>query len=114
MGMKPRGFLGRVAKKRTDIPLWAASLSLNVLSLLMPISILLIFDRVIPFQSTDTLLMLTLVLLVGAAMEVIFHWSRCVLLNVTAEEAAVSNYRHFMRKVLYANTVDFSSAPGSA
>lgn len=112
--METRGFIGRVKNKRRDIPLGAASFSLNILSLLMPISILLIFDRVIPFQSTETLRMLTLVLLVGAAMELVLRWSRCVLLGVSAEEAAVSNYQHFMGKVLYANTVQFSNAPGSA
>ncbi len=114
MGMETREFIGRVTTKRRDIPLGAASFSLNILSLLMPISILLIFDRVIPFQSTETLRMLTLVLLVSATMELVLRWSRSVLLNVSAEEAAVSNYQHFMGKVLHANTVQFSSAPGSA
>ncbi|CUH78588.1 Alpha-hemolysin translocation ATP-binding protein HlyB [Tritonibacter multivorans] len=113
MGMETREFLGRVKKKRRDIPLGAASFSLNILSLLMPISILLIFDRVIPFQSTETLRMLTLVLLVGAAMELVLRWARSVLLNISAEEAAISNYQHFMHKVVSANTVSFSSAPRS-
>ncbi len=113
MGVKQPNFTGRIKKKRRDIPLWAASISLNILSLLMPISILLIFDRVIPFQSTETLRMLMLILLAGSAIELILRWSRCVLLNSSAEEAAAINYQNFMRKVLFANPAQFTSAPRS-
>lgn len=113
MGVKQRNFVGRIKRTRRNIPLWAASISLNILSLLMPISILLIFDRVIPFQSTETLRMLLLILLVGATIELILRWSRCVLLNVSAEEAAVINYQNFMGKVLFANPVQFTSSPRS-
>ncbi|CUH89596.1 RTX-I toxin determinant B [Phaeobacter sp. CECT 5382] len=112
--MRTQGFIGRTSAWKIDIPLGAASVSLNVLSLLMPISILLIFDRVIPFQSAETLRMLTLALLISTAMELILRWTRSVLLNVSAEEAAISNHHRFMSRVLQANTVDFAKDPGSS
>ncbi|MEM9127223.1 MAG: hypothetical protein AAGB28_15650, partial [Pseudomonadota bacterium] len=91
--MKTQRFMGRMSSAGTEIPVWAASVSLNILSLVMPLSILLIFDRVIPFQSMETLRMLTLALLITAAAELLLRWCRSVLLTTTAEDAAVSNYR---------------------
>jgi len=111
--MNMREFTGSVSTLGISIPLGAASFSLNILALLMPISILLIFDRVIPFQSSDTLRMLTLALLISAGMELVLRWSRSVLLSFSAENAAVSNYQRFMSKVLRANTVAFSKEPSS-
>lgn len=111
--MTTQGFIGRTSALKIDIPLGAASVSLNILSLLMPISILLIFDRVIPFQSTETLRMLTLALLISTGMELILRWTRSVLLTLSAEEAAVANHQRFMSKVLQANTVAFAKEPSS-
>lgn len=111
--MHTRKFIGRTSAPGLSIPLWAASFSLNILSLLMPVAILLIFDRVIPFQSAETLQMITLALLVSAAMELVLRWSRSILLSASAEDAAVSNYRRFMSTVLFANPVEFANHPGS-
>ncbi len=111
--MEPRGFVGRISAPHFDIPLWVASLTMNVLSLLMPISILLIFDRVIPFQSTDTLRVLTVALVIGAFLELLLRQCRAVLLTTTAEGAAVWNYHRFMTKVLNANSLAFSREPAS-
>lgn len=111
--MEPREFVGRISAPQFDIPLWVASLSMNILSLLMPISILLIFDRVIPFQSTETLRVLTFALLIGAGVELVLRQCRTVLLTTAAEGAAILNYRRFMTKVLGANTLAFSREPAS-
>ncbi|WP_170423306.1 ABC transporter transmembrane domain-containing protein [Ruegeria arenilitoris] len=112
--MEIRGFVGRVSAFEFDAPLWIASLSMNLLSLLMPISILLIFDRVIPFQSWETLRVLTVVLLVGAVLELLLRHCRAVLLTTSAEAAASSNHRRFMSKILSANTLAFSREPASS
>ena len=53
-------------------------------------------------------MMLTLFLLGSAALELILRWSRSTLLNATAEQAAVSNYRRFVDRILRANTVAFA------
>ncbi|WP_170419342.1 ABC transporter transmembrane domain-containing protein [Ruegeria atlantica] len=111
--MEPRGFAGRISALYFDIPLWVASLSMNILSLLMPISILLIFDRVIPFQSTETLRVLTVTLVIGAGMELLLRHCRSVLLTTSAERAAVWNYRRFLTRVLSANSLAFSREPAS-
>ncbi|MBO9398126.1 ABC transporter ATP-binding protein [Shimia sp. R9_2] len=91
-----------------NMPIWMASLSLNIVALAMPIVILLIFDRVIPFQSLDTLRMLTLILVVSVGIEFALRWCRLSLLNITSERAAVSNYRRFAHRVLHAETDRFA------
>lgn len=106
--MEQETFKGRDSSLAVKLPLLAASLSLNVVALVIPISILLIFDRVIPFQSVETLRMLTVLLLVSAGIELVLRWSRLTLLNGAAEKAAVSNYRRFASRILHANTQAFS------
>ena len=101
-------FNGRSSGVLIDTPVLAASLALNILSMLTPIVILLIFSRVIPFQSTATLQMLTLAMLVAATMELLLRWSRSVLLHSAAENAAVENNQTFLRNVLRANTTAFA------
>lgn len=92
-----------------NMPIWLASLSLNIVALVTPVAILLIFDRVIPFQSLDTLRMLTLILLVSVGFEFALRWCRLSLLNLTAERAAVANHRRFTQKVLDADTGRFAA-----
>ncbi|MFS4582462.1 ABC transporter transmembrane domain-containing protein [Phaeobacter sp. C3_T13_0] len=106
--MDEETFKGRDSSIAVKVPIMAASLALNIVALIVPIVILLIFDRVIPFQSIDTLRMLTLLLLFGAGIEMALRWSRSTLLNVAAGRAAVSNYRRFADRVLHANTAEFS------
>ncbi|MFC4214150.1 ABC transporter transmembrane domain-containing protein [Pseudophaeobacter arcticus] len=112
--MEQKTFKGRDSSLAVKLPLLAASLSLNVVALVIPISILLIFDRVIPFQSVETLRMLTVLLLVSAGVELVLRWSRLTLLNAAAEKAAVSNYRRFASRILHANTQAFSRDSASA
>ncbi|WP_170788402.1 ABC transporter transmembrane domain-containing protein [Ruegeria lacuscaerulensis] len=112
--MGPSEFIGRKLTPRLGVPVWVASLSLNVLSLLMPISILLIFDRIIPFQSMETLHVLTGVLLFSAGFELVLRHCRSILLSTAAEDAARANYSLFMRQVLTANTLTFAKEPPSS
>ncbi|WP_293574980.1 ABC transporter transmembrane domain-containing protein [Phaeobacter sp.] len=101
-------FSGQRNSVAVKVPVWAASLSLNVVALVMPVVILLIFDRVIPFQSVETLQMLTLLLVASAGVEIILRWSRATLLNASAERAAVSNNRRFVQKILAADPQAFA------
>ncbi|MEW2918374.1 ABC transporter transmembrane domain-containing protein [Ruegeria sp. ANG10] len=111
--MEEQDFKGRDSTLATKVPILAASLALNTVALIMPVVILLIFDRVIPFQSTETLTMLTLLLLTSVTIEMILRWSRSTLLNVTSERAAVSNYHRFASRVLRADVTAFSRHPAS-
>ncbi|MEM8974894.1 MAG: ABC transporter transmembrane domain-containing protein [Pseudomonadota bacterium] len=103
------GFVTRVKGMGTEVPFVLASLVLNLLGLLMPLSILLIFDRVIPFQSIETLTLLTLILIVSAGFEFGLRWCRSTILTWTAEQAAIQNHGWFLGKVLSANTREFSA-----
>lgn len=85
----------------------AASLTLNILSLLLPIAILQIFDRVIPFQSEATLLLLFIGLCVGAGFEFILRWTRAVLLGTVAERFSLETHAKFLDSTLGANTTKF-------
>jgi ATP-binding cassette subfamily C protein LapB len=111
--MKANRAVKRRTRLRMGIPLLAASLSLNILSLLAPITILLIFDRIIPFQSTETLRILTWALAIGAGLEFALRWARSVLLTTAAEESAVTRQRQFLEQVLNANPIHFSQDTAS-
>lgn len=101
---------GRAIGLGIDGPILAASLTLNVLSLLTPLTILLIFDRVIPFESYATLTFLTLGLFVAAGLELVLRWARSTVLNVAAERAAVVNHARFLDRVVSANVRDFAKS----
>ncbi len=106
--MKKDYFKGREGSFLLSVPIWMASLSLNVMALVMPVVILLIFDRVIPFQSLDTLRMLTLILLLSAGIEFALRLCRLSLLNLSSEQAALSNYQRFTYQILNAETKSFA------
>ena len=103
------GFVTRVKDLSTEFPIVLSSLFLNVLGLLMPLSILLVFDRVIPFQATETLTLLSLILVVSAAFEFGLRWCRSTILTWSAEKTAVQNHGRFLNRVLSANTFEFDS-----
>lgn len=84
------------------------SVALNTLALFMPLVILLVFDRVIPNQSIETLNLLSVMLVVVVAMELILRRARSVMLGWSAARAARSNHRHFLDKVLSAKSRDFA------
>ena len=102
---------GRNTGLTTDGPILVASLTLNILSLLTPLAILLIFDRVIPFQSFETLTLLSLLLCVAAGFELVLRWSRSTILNMAAERAAFDNHMRFLDRVTSANARDFATSP---
>lgn len=84
------------------------SVALNTLALVMPLVILLVFDRVIPNQSLETLHLLSVMLVVVVAMELILRRARSLMLGWSAARAARSNHRRFLDKVLSANSRDFA------
>ncbi|WP_371170291.1 ABC transporter transmembrane domain-containing protein [Aliiroseovarius sp. 2305UL8-7] len=94
-----------------DGPVLTASLTLNILSLLTPLVILLIFDRVIPYESFQTLTILTLVLCIAAGTELVLRWARSTMLNMAAARAAVTNHMNFLDCVVSANVRRFAKSP---
>ncbi len=102
---------GRETGLTIDAPIVFSSLTLNILALLTPLVILLIFDRVIPFQSYETLTVLTLILCAAAVFELILRRARSVIYNSAAERAAVDNHLKFLSRVTSANVHEFAKSP---
>jgi len=100
-------FVTRVHGLKIDGPVLVSSLFLNVLGLLMPLATLLIFDRVIPFQSTETLTLITLILVGSALCEFALRWSRSAILGWASQKGAIHNHAHFLERLLTANTEKF-------
>ncbi len=102
-------FINQIREAQIDGPVLLSSFVLNVLGMLMPLATLLIFDRVIPFQSTDTLTLITLILVGSALCEFGLKWARSTILGWASQKAAVQNHEHFLGKLLNANTERFKS-----
>lgn len=64
----------------------AGSFALNLLALAMPLAMLQIFDRIIPFQSTGTLMVFLIGLVAVTAMELVLRLARIVLLGHAGAE----------------------------
>ena len=69
---------------RLDPKLWPVSVAINLLSLGLPIFILLIYDRVLPNQATDTLIVLTGALIIIAVLDLVLRLGRAHVLNWSA------------------------------
>ena len=85
----------------------AATLSLNLLALALPLVVLQVFDRVIPFEAFETLFFLFLGLCVVVVLEFILKWSRAILLGNQAEKFETQLYEHFMDTTLNADPEEF-------
>ncbi len=59
----------------------AGSFALNLLALAMPLAMLQIFDRIIPFQSTGTLMVFLIGLVVVCVLELVLRLARIVLVG---------------------------------
>lgn len=107
-------FIERRGGLKVTAPVFAASASLTLLSLLMPLAILLIFDRIIPFQSTETLSLIACALLISSLLEFTLRWARSVLLSHDAQSAAVHNHQVFLDQTLEAEPQAFKTEPPAA
>lgn len=72
------------------MPVWVATLSLNLLGLAMPLAVLQIFGRVIPSEATDTLTMLVFGLLLVAVLEFVLREARARVLQFQARDESNS------------------------
>lgn len=81
----------------------AATLSLNLLALALPLVMLQVFDRVIPHQSYETLTFLFLGLCAVACLEFSLKWARVVLLGTSGEAFEVALTSKFIDRTLNAD-----------
>lgn len=101
-------FTDRIKTVSGEGALLASAVSLNVLALSTPLVILLVFDRVIPFQSLDTLKLLSIALISVAVLEFFLRWARSVLSNTSASRAAQNNIMVFLRQIFSADSSRFA------
>ena len=90
----------RLSIRDVGVPTLLASASLNLVALITPLSLLMIFDRVIPFESQDTLTLLAAILLGVVSCEFLLRWCRIVVMSFQSEEVAVKNYGIFIRDLV--------------
>ncbi|WP_299846463.1 ABC transporter transmembrane domain-containing protein [uncultured Roseovarius sp.] len=92
----------------------AATLSLNLLALALPLVVLQVFDRVIPFEAVETLFFLFLGLCVVVVLEFILKWSRAILLGSQAEQFEINLYEQFVDATLNADPEEFRQTTPAA
>ncbi len=85
-----------------------ATLLLNILAMAQPLAILQIFDRIIPFQSTETLLFLFLGLCVVVVLEFVLRAARTVLLGSEGERFESDLNNRFLHQLLHARPEVFA------
>lgn len=83
-----------------------ATFALNIFALALPLVMLQIFDRVIPNESHNTLLMLFVGMIVITLLEFAQRWARIVLLGHAGRSYELALSQEFMRKVLLGHPDD--------
>ncbi len=88
-----------------------SSLAINMLALALPLVVLQVFDRVIPFESYATLTLLFIGLCVVAVLDFFLKWTRVILMGHQGERFELKLSDHFMERSLDAdpNAYDASS-----
>lgn len=107
MKSKASGQFLPVPPPRIGFTIFAASLSLNLLALALPLVVLQVFDRVIPFAATATLFYLFVGLCVVAVLEFALKWARAVLLGGKAEQFETKLCEKFVEATLNADPEEF-------
>ena len=97
-----------VAKPVVGVSVVVATLTLNILALAIPLAILQIFDRVIPFGSHETLAFLFLGLMSVVVLESLLRIARVVLLGAKSEEYEIELASEYMKKTLNAEPYLYS------
>ncbi len=92
----------------------AASLAVNLLTLLLPLVMLQIFDRVIPYQASHTLLLLILGLLAAIMLDFGLKAARATLMSASAEDYERRLHAMATRRALEADPAEFDAEPAPA
>lgn len=103
--MKNIGTFKRLHSTRLAAWTIIASVALNLLAVITPLAILMIFERVVPHQSLGTLQAICLVLLVGAILELFLRRARASLLIFAAGRNASKNQGVFLSHILKSDPV---------
>jgi ATP-binding cassette subfamily C protein LapB len=88
--------------------------ALNILALALPLVVLQIFDRVIPFESTSTLFFLFVGLCLVSILEFTLKTARAALLGSTGEAFEAKLSEHFINATLKSEPEKFSQTTPAA
>ena len=86
----------------------SATLALNLLALALPLVVLQIFDRVIPFQASETLYVLFFGMCLVVVSELSLRWARIILLSKVGEEFDQALTTKFTQSTLNADPEVFA------
>ncbi|SMC10687.1 Alpha-hemolysin translocation ATP-binding protein HlyB [Roseovarius aestuarii] len=103
-----------VRPPRIGLTTLAATLSLNLLALALPLVVLQVFDRVIPFEAVETLSFLFMGLCVVVLLEFILKWCRSILQSEQAEQFEINLYQKFVDATLGADPEVFRQTTPAA
>lgn len=103
-----------IAPPRVGATIIIATLCLNLLSLALPLVVLQVFDRVIPFSATSTLFYFFVGLCVVALLEFALKWCRAVLLGDQAERFEENLNQKFVMATLNAKPDAFRNSSSAA
>ncbi|MEM1074935.1 MAG: ABC transporter transmembrane domain-containing protein [Pseudomonadota bacterium] len=92
-----------VLSTKMSLPVLVASLLSNLLALAMPLVILQVFDRVIPFEAYATLTVLFIGLCTVALIDFFLKWARLILLGHEGQRYELELGSNFLRRSLEAN-----------
>ena len=102
----PKGWL------RADV--LAASLTINLFSLALPIVVLQVYDRIIPNQATGSFVVLMLALLVVVVVDTLLRILRSVILSWSGARFEHRQSMRLLNRILSADTLAYeTSSPGS-
>ncbi|ABG33197.1 ABC transporter ATP-binding protein [Roseobacter denitrificans] len=101
-------------RPRVGAAVLSATFALNILALALPLVVLQIFDRVIPFQATETLVILFLGMCLVAILEFTLKWARVVLLSNVGEVFDQTLTTRFMQTSLNADPTAFAKVTPAA
>ncbi len=97
-------------RPRLGLPVLLGSLGINTLALALPLVLLQIFDRVIPFQSHETLMVLFLGLLAALALDFVLKLCRLTIIGAEGETFERSLARRSVACMLGADPAAFEGA----
>ena len=102
----PRGW------RRPDV--LAASLTINLFSLALPIVVLQVYDRIIPNQAHGSFVVMMLALLVIVAIDAVLRILRSVILSWSGARFEHRQSMRLLNRILSADTLTYeSTSPGS-
>ncbi|MBW4708950.1 ATP-binding cassette domain-containing protein [Roseobacter sp. YSTF-M11] len=96
-----------IAPPRIGWPVVIATLAINLLGLALPLVVLQVFDRVIPFESYSTLTILFIGLCATTVLDFSLKWARIVYLGYQGQKFELNLGSRFLDRTLGADPEDY-------